>query len=147
MRLVRIPGWEQRFAEFVQAQYDKPFDRGTFDCVRFTADAMFTLVAYDLAQDFRHKYKTDKEAIELVRSFGPDGFLRVCDEILTSAGFTRTDWRHAHRGDPCFIAEQENSMGGGLGICTGPYLVTPFKKGLKSIPMKYAQTVWSIPYV
>lgn len=147
MRLTRLPGWEVRLADYLKRVNSRTFDRGMFDCVRFTADAVYEIVGLDLADRFRHKYKTDEEAKQLVDTMGPDGFHKVIDEVALEAGFVRTDWKHAFRGDPVFIQSTTDEWAGGLGVCVGAFALTPTKQGLRQASMRLVRTVWSIPYV
>lgn len=146
MKLTRITGWEGRLAEYLRRNNSRKFDRGMFDCVRFTADAVFEIVGVDLADAFRDKYRTDEEAKKLVQELGEDGFFRVVNDVAIQAGFVPTDWKHAHRGDPVFITSIGDAWSGGLALCMGAHALSPTKTGIVQVPMRFARIVWSIPF-
>lgn len=149
IKLFRIAGWEQRLAAYMATCQSRTFDRGTWDCARYVADALNTIVAVDLAKDFRYKYKTDAEARALVKSFGRDGFFRVVDEIFISCGFVPVDWKKAQRGDPVFVDGTSNEQwAGGLAICYGHEALSPAlnKTGLAAVLMSNVRAAWHIPY-
>jgi len=150
MNLTKLPGWETRLQSYFVEHMRHCFDRGVFDCVRFTSGAVFQVVGIELADSFVSKYRNDEEAKELLRSFGEDGFYKVVSQVLTEAGFVEINWMQAHRGDPVFIATlpgETDDWCGGLGVCAGTHAMTPGRKGLLSVPMRRTRCAWRVPYV
>lgn len=145
---MRLPDWETRLVDYINRVRRTPFNRAGFDCLRFTADAIYQVVGYDLAHSFR-SYTTDEEA-RAITGREPDAFYNLVSLTMLEAGFAATDWKHAHRGDPCFIVNLSScapQWEGGLGICMGDHCLTPHGTGLIPIRMRAVRTAWNIPYV
>ncbi len=149
VKLPRIPGWEARLQVHVESYRNRTFDRGTSDCVRFVSGAVFQMVGMDLARTYTERYRNDEEAKQLIAEQGQDGFFKLVRKVcVEDAGFLEVDWKHAHRGDVCFIQTitEEESWAGGLGICMGVVAYTPWKQGLREVAMRACRAVWTIPY-
>lgn len=147
INLFRLPGWEERLDRYLTSVNKKTFDRGDFDCLRFTSDAVFEIVGMDLADEYRHRYKNDVEAKKIIEEAGPDGFYTLVNQACLDVGFQVVDWKRAQRGDPVFIISNEaDPWAGGVGVCAGAHALSPSKKGLNQVPMRFTRTVWHIPY-
>lgn len=147
--LTRLPRWEGRLVEYFGHCAKIKFDRGSFDCVRFVAGAVYEITGTDLSVAFKDMYKDDLDAMRIVHKAGADGFFKLVNEVCLNAGLTLTKWPLIRRGDVvAFKSTEENKWAGGLGICDGAHAVTvsPGKIGLTSISMNDTRAGWAIPY-
>lgn len=147
MKIEKQIGWEGRLSQCIAENRNKPFDRGSHDCVRVVNDILFQIVGVDLGSRFTEKYSNDEQAKAVLREAGEDGFYAICDQVFKQAGWEQVSWKKAHRGDPCLFPSELDPWAGCLAICVGAVAVTPGPLGLGNLSMRKARAVWHIPYV
>jgi hypothetical protein len=104
---MRLPDWEQRLADFIAENRDRPFAWGEWDCILFACAAAAAITGEDKAAEYRGRYTTERGARAILREIGAGTLLRT-----VNANFTRKPPAFAQRGDLVWHA-------GCVGVCLG----------------------------
>lgn len=105
---MRLEGWENRLAAYLEAGRKKPFVWGEHDCALWCARWIRDCTGTDYTRDWEGRYTTAAEARALMAERGFNDYSDIADSVLTV-----TPIMLAQRGD---IILHPN---GGLGICNG----------------------------
>jgi hypothetical protein len=90
----------------------------------------------------RFIYGTEAEAMAIVASLGPDGFIKEVAAHCRGWGF------HEITGRPCkgdLIALDIHRVSPALAVCGGLHIYTPDKVGLRNAPASLVERIWRIP--
>lgn len=121
--LVRHENWPSLLSDFIEQSLHIPFDWGQSDCSLFAANAVLAMTGTDHAAEFRGRYKTAREATQLLKAFGGVA------GMVERSGLQEVNVLMAQRGDVVLV----DTVGGdALGVvaldgrvaCQGPEGIT-----------------------
>lgn len=138
MALSRIPGWEARLAETIEAARYEPYALGKHDCFRLACSVVQALTAADLWPQWAGRYATKREALRRIAEFNAGGFTAAAVQLF---GADPVPMNHAHRGD---LAEYSDEKGQHLGIVLGASVALLVEEGLKFLPRSACRHAWRI---
>lgn len=90
---VRLPGWPEALAAFIEERRHVPFAWGSNDCATFAADALLAMTGFDVLADLRHRWATAAQADAVLSDMG--GLLQAASALL---GQPLAQVRQAQRG-------------------------------------------------
>lgn len=145
MALVRKPYWDTRdYHHFLVARLKMPFVWGKHDCALFAADGIEAITGVDVAADFRGKYASETEAMELIRRL--TGGSTVADAAAYCAQQHGLEERSrplfAQRGD-LVIAKQGAGVIAGLVHLNG-HVAAVAESGLIRLPITAVVRSWRV---
>lgn len=121
--------FEHEMNEFIEANKDRQFKYGEWDCCIFTASIVKIISGKDYIKEF--KYKTKKKAYDLIQKAG--GLVQILDER-----FERLDNMNlAQRGDLCYKDDA-------IGICIGSKAIFVNKEGYSFFKIDECQLIYRI---
>jgi hypothetical protein len=130
----RVPNWEERLNDCVAEWYSREHEWGEADCVMWSADAIHAQTGHDPAKDFRGKYHTEEEALQVIKDQGYLNIAEWMDDL-----FPRRVRSAAQRGD--LILNNEGNLGivwaGGVALCVG-------ENGMIRVPREDWRKAWCI---
>jgi hypothetical protein len=134
--VTRKQDWQLAFEKCVAENYHTPFEWGTHDCCLWAANLVLAITGHDVAVDFRGKYSTAKEALEILEAGGgvaalwtkhlgaepvPPLFASVGDVVLADLNGQET-----------------------MAVCNGDTLLATGTTGLCALPMSAAIKSWRV---
>jgi hypothetical protein len=144
MSLKRQKHWDTRaFHKFLVARARAPFKWGANDCALFAADGIQAITGVDIAADFRGKYSTEADAMELIKTV--TGGETIADAAAWCARkHNLVEWPkpfYARRGDLVVFQAPTGAMVAGLVHLSGQ-LVGVGEKGLFIFPISKTLRAW-----
>ena len=103
----RLPDWEMRLSNFMQANERRAFEWGQWDCILFACAAAEAITGEDRAAQYRGRYSDNEGARAALRELGKGTLLRTVD-----SQFARKPVGNAQRGDLVW-------RDGCVGVCLG----------------------------
>lgn len=107
--LPRLPGWESRLPEVIEAARCRAYVLGEHDCFRLACTVMQTLVGIDRWPWFAGQYTTRRECLALMAEHGHN-FTEAASWFFGSAP---VGWQLARRGDILEYREPATSVQAG----------------------------------
>lgn len=140
----RLPGWELRLAEAIEAARDQPFRWGVHDCAIWAFDLRRDLTGGDdVAALWRGRYRTARGAHRVMRRLGWSSLEAAGRDLL---GEPLASVRLAQRGDLVLA-----NTGLGFGVCLGARAagIAPVNGpcdpgGLILVPMSACALAWRV---
>ena len=133
----RLPGWELRLAEAIEAARDFPFRWGQHDCATFAFDLRRDLTgSYDVAALWRGRYTTAHGAVRVLRRLGWQTLEAAGRDLL---GAPLASVHLAQRGDLVLA-----NTGLGFGICLGARAAGIAPEGLILVPLLSCALAWRV---
>ena len=128
---------------YLRSVNSKEFQLGTFDCFKFTNDAVIAMTGKDYMVDIT-EYNDYKSAIRILKKFGS-----VEKAVTAKLGKPNKNLLFAQRGDVVMfehesIPNNEGYLKQAIGICGGLNIYCCTKKGVVEISMENARKVWKI---
>ena len=125
--MTRLPDWQRRLIDVVEASADTPFRWGTHDCILFGGRCVAAVTGEDPVADVIGTYAAPEEAAALLRERGYTGL-----EDMLTFHFERVPPAMARRGD---LGIAIPAAGGGLAVCLGDRFAGPAEpRGLMRLP-------------
>lgn len=134
---MRIDGWEENLAAYLEWAARQDFAYGTMDCVCFASNAVLEITGIDPMQEGRGKYNNLKDGAVLIREYR-GSYAGIMDEH-----FERISPAFAQRGDIVLIFENSAPVFGVVGSTGYAY----FKGRGKALGLKFprlCQLAWRI---
>jgi hypothetical protein len=131
----RLPDWPQRLEAAVEAARLQPFRWGQHDCALWAADVTLQITGVDYAQDFRGRYRTQRQALAIIARRG--GLAAIATKAL---GYP-VRITQARRGDVCLVCRDS---GPSLGICIGDRAAFTGPQGLALLPLLECEQAWHV---
>lgn len=135
---MRLPDWEQRLGDYLDAHRHAVFVWGELDCVLFAAGAIEAITGIDPAASVRGRYRTRIGSLRQLHARGYADLTAMMD-----AHFTQIVPARAMRGD--IVMAQ-----GSLGVCfvKNGYFVGQEggESGLITLPLADWEAAWRIPF-
>jgi len=131
---MRLPDWQQRFADFGRARITTPFAWGSNDCCTFAAAAVEALTGVNPMQSVP-AYDKPLEAARLIEEGG--GLEHLASSLLGAP----VPPVMAAVGDVVLVINADREM---LGVCNGTNVLAPGKDGMAVFGMDAALAAWKI---
>lgn len=136
----RKEGWENELAVYLDKVSTRSFKRGKHDCALFVCNCIKILTGVDYAAEYRGKYKTKKEAFQMLKERGFEDLSKIAFGKL---GDPYKNINFAKRGD---LVTLDCKEGISLGIIdmTGKRAVTTGEKALTYYPKDQWIQAWEV---
>lgn len=131
---MRLPDWQQRFAEFGRTRITMPFVWGSNDCCTFAAAAVEALTGANPMLPVG-AYDSPIEAARLIEEGGG------LEQLATSLLGASVPPAMAAVGDIVLVINADRQM---LGVCNGTNVLAPGKDGMAVLGMDAALAAWKI---
>ena len=125
---MRVENWEHKLNEYIEANKDKAFKYGTWDCCIFTAGAVHAITGINHIKGF--KYKSKKVAEKILEANG--GIVTILDEK-----FKQIPSSLAKRGDLVLYNQA-------VGICIGARGLFLNPEGYSTVSMNDIVLAWGV---
>jgi hypothetical protein len=132
----RLPGWERRVADVLEAARRRPYALGTHDCFRLACESVRALTGDDKLARFDEAYRTRREALRLIARYGST----VDAACAAFFGAATQPVKRARRGDICKYEDVEPH----LGVCVGAEVAVLADTGLRYVPLSACSACWRI---
>lgn len=129
---MRRSDWEARLQAFIEANRDRPFEWGEWDCILMATACAAELTGVDKAADFRGQYTDKLSAAKVLREIGEGTLLRTI-----SARFEPKPPGMAQRGD--IVAVRAS-----CGVCVGADGLFVSDEGLIPLPRADWTGAWTV---
>lgn len=143
----RLVHWETRsYHQFLLDSAHIPFAWGTHDCSTFCADGIEAITGVDIADDFRRKYSTEKEAFALITSVtGGSTVADAAEYCAKKHGLTDlAKPLFAKRGDLVVFEAPTGSLVSGLVHLNGRHIIAMGEDGLYRFPISHVKRAWHV---
>lgn len=141
----RRDGWEARLADVIERARAKSYVLGEHDCFRVACAAVEALTGVDLWPQWAGRYRTRREAADLIARYAwKAGAGRGAD--LFTAAFSRlfgtepVPVKLARRGDILEYVDREPH----LAVCMGRAAAALGERGLRFVPVENCRHAWRI---
>lgn len=135
--MTRLPSWRTRLGAYLADASRTPFVEGRHDCALFAAGAVQAMTGVDPAAPFRHRYRTTKGGLRVLRRAGYRDHL-----ALAEAHFEEVPTAFARVGD---LAAVPGADGPALGVVQGERIFVLRPEGLGSVSLLQATRAWRVP--
>lgn len=129
--LTRLPDWEARLHDYLDAHAGAVFVWGKLDCALFAAGAVAAQTGVDFAAPFRGRYSTAIGSARALTRFG-EGTLQA----TIAARFSSMPIGYARRGDLVMVGNM-------AGVCIGATAVFVGEEDGNSGLVRFARAEWS----
>lgn len=133
---MRIPNWPKVIAEQLKAHTDTPFVWGEKDCCLAVADIVKLYAGFDIAADFRGKYKTLLGSKKALNRYGKGDIKSTIDTMLPEIPVSE-----AGRGD---LALVETEAGQSLAILFSTRAWAMAENGMVALTMDKVICSWRV---
>lgn len=134
---IRIPSWERRLVEAIEAARDRPFCWGRHDCATWAFSLRRKLTGCnDTAALWRGRYHTARGSVRVMRSLGWQSLESAGRDLL---GVPLPSVHLAQRGDIVLA-----NTGLGFGICLGARAAGIAPEGMILVPLSSCALAWRI---
>lgn len=142
--LQRCGDWASRLELYLQACDRRKFRYGQLDCCLFVCDAVQVMTGIDLAAWFRFRYRTRREAHELMRKFaGGPSVQAVVRRVADEYRLDSVAPAFAQRGDMVLVRRANRTYSLGLLAMNGrDVLVAVWPQGVQRMPLSFAVEAW-----
>ena len=138
---MRVDNWDSKLEKVLQdCKNKKKFIRGKNDCITFVIDCIQAITGKKV---FDKKYKTLKEAKEIIKSFKSKDLLDIALKIAKENNFKTIDLDKAQKGD-VFYYKDKTDLEGTLGVCIGESVMFNWKKEIALIRKTDCKIAWRI---
>ena len=138
--MIRKQDWQTQLSIYFEKVREKSFKRGEHDCALFVCNCIEIMTGVDFAKDFREKYKTKKQAYEILKSKGYEGLSEIA---FAKLGEPYKNINFAKRGDiVTLVCEEGISIG--LIDLSGREAITTGEKGLTYYPKDQWLKAWEV---
>jgi hypothetical protein len=142
--LTRYPDWPSRLQSYLDAHRHAHFKYGDLDCCLFSCSAIAAMAGHDLAAWFRGRYRTRKEAMQLIRErTGHTGVKAIAEYAAAECGLPSVSVSMAQRGDMVLVGRGSKAV---LGIVSllGTDVMCLNKTGIVRVALEHATAAWRI---
>lgn len=139
--MTRYPDWQSRLHRFFQANLNRPFEWGSWDCCLFVADAILAMTGTDIASAWRGKYSDEKGAVALVGGAGswPDRLSRLAAQVALEHGMAEVAPLFAQRGDMVVTTQCLGLVG-----FTGQHVLVIPESGFAAVGLEQIVRAWRV---
>lgn len=136
-KLERLPNWHARLTHFILEVRNIPLIYGKHDCMLFPAGAIWAMTGVDLAKEYRERYSTALEGMQLLRNAG----YRSQYEYIRK-NFEEVHPAFAKVGDIALVKNEKNVLVGGIIQGEGIFVLS--NKGLILVQREKAVRTYKV---
>ena len=138
---MRVENWDSKLELIIEETKNKEkFIFGKNDCVTFVINSIETITGKKV---FDKKYKTLKDAKEIIKSLKSKYLLDIALKIAKENNFKVIDIDKAQKGDVFYYIDKTD-LDGTLGVCIGENVMFNWKKEIALIPKNNCKIAWRI---
>jgi len=138
---MRVNNWDSKLELIIEETKNKEkFVFGKNDCVTFVINCIEAITGKKV---FDNKYKTIKEAKEIIKSLKSKDLLDIALKIAKENNFKVIDIDKAQKGDVFYYIDTTD-LDGTLGVCIGENVMFNWKKEITLIPKNNCKIAWRI---
>lgn len=138
---MRVNNWDSKLELIIEETKNKEkFVFGKNDCVTFTINCIEAITGKKV---FDNKYKTIKEAKEIIKSLKSKDLLDIALKIAKENNFKVIDIDKAQKGDVFYYIDTTD-LDGTLGVCIGENVMFNWKQEITLIPKNNCKIAWRI---
>lgn len=133
----RRPDWDRRFTAWLEANRDRKFEWGVWDCMKFGLGGIEEVTGHKPLEDDYVYWSADQAAAWL----RDQGFASLRDAVTYHVGRPFQNYRDARRGDAALVEVQGIEV---LATVTGEKIAAPGSDGLVFVPLSAGRCFWRI---
>ena len=138
---MRVNNWASKLELIIEETKNKEkFVFGKNDCVTFVINSIEAITGKKV---FDNKYKTIKDAKEIIKSLKSKDLLDIALKIAKENNFKVVDIDKAQKGDVLYYKDKTD-LDGTLGVCIGELVMFNWKKEIALIPKNNCKIAWRI---
>ena len=138
---MRVNNWASKLELIIEETKNKEkFVFGKNDCVTFVINSIESITGKKV---FDNKYKTIKDAKEIIKSLKSKDLLDIALKIAKENNFKVIDIDKAQKGDVFYYIDKTD-LDGTLGVCIGENVMFNWKKEIALIPKNNCKIAWRI---
>ena len=138
---MRVDNWDSKLELIIKEIKNKEkFVFGKNDCVTFVINSIESITGKKV---FDNKYKTIKDAKEIIKSLKSKDLLDIALKIAKENNFKVVDIDKAQKGDVFYYIDKTD-LDGTLGVCIGENVMFNWKKEIALIPKNNCKIAWRI---
>ena len=138
---MRVDNWASKLELIIEETKNKEkFVFGKNDCVTFVINSIESITGKKV---FDNKYKTIKDAKEIIKSLKSKDLLDIALKIAKENNFKVIDIDKAQKGDVFYYIDTTD-LDGTLGVCIGENVMFNWKKEIALIPKNNCKIAWRI---
>ena len=138
---MRVNNWASKLELIIEETKNKEkFIFGKNDCVTFVINSIESITGKKV---FDNKYKTIKDAKEIIKSLKSKDLLDIALKIAKEHNFKVIDIDKAQKGDVFYYIDKTD-LDGTLGVCIGESVMFNWKKEIALIPKNNCKIAWRI---
>ena len=138
---MRVDNWASKLELIIEETKNKEkFVFGKNDCVTFVINSIESITGKKV---FDNKYKTIKDAKEIIKSLKSKDLLDIALKIAKENNFEVIDIDKAQKGDVFYYIDKTD-LDGTLGVCIGENVMFNWKKEIALIPKNNCKIAWRI---
>ena len=138
---MRVDNWASKLELIIEETKNKEkFVFGKNDCVTFVINSIEAITGKKV---FDNKYKTIKDAKEIIKSLKSKDLLDIALKIAKENNFKVVDIDKAQKGDVFYYIDKTD-LDGTLGVCIGENVMFNWKKEIALIPKNNCKIAWRI---
>ena len=138
---MRVENWSSKLELVIEELKNKEkFIFGKNDCVTFVINSIETITGKKV---FDNKYKTLKDAKEIIKSLKSKDLLDIALKIAKENNFKIIDIDKAQKGDVFYYIDKTD-LDGTLGVCIGENVMFNWKQEIALIPKNNCKIAWRI---
>tara|TARA_R110000850_G_scaffold59691_1_gene137674 strand:- start:485 stop:904 length:420 start_codon:yes stop_codon:yes gene_type:complete len=138
---MRVNNWASKLELIIEETKNKEkFVFGKNDCVTFVINSIEAITGKKV---FDNKYKTIKDAKEIIKSLKSKDLLDIALKIAKENNFKVVDIDKAQKGDVFYYIDKTD-LDGTLGVCIGENVMFNWKKEIALIPKNNCKIAWRI---
>ena len=139
---MRVNNWDSKLELIIEETKNKEkFVFGKNDCVTFVINSIEAITGKKV---FDNKYKTLKDAKEIIKSLKSKDLLDIALKIAKENSFKVVDIDKAQKGDVLYYTSSTSDLNGTLGICIGENVMFNWKEEIALIPKNNCKIAWRI---
>jgi len=98
-----MPDWDVRLFAYIEANSARPFVWGEFDCALFACNCVREMTGFDMAAEFRGKYKSARGALRIIKPY--KSLMGLANAMFSVRhSLEKVPWPFAQRGDVVILA-------------------------------------------
>ena len=138
---MRVDNWASKLELIIEETKNKEkFVFGKNDCVTFVINCIEAITGKKV---FDNKYKTIKDAKEIIKSLKSKDLLDIALKIANENNFKVIDIDKAQKGDVFYYIDTTD-LDGTLGVCIGENVMFNWKQEITLIPKNKCKIAWRI---
>jgi len=139
---MRVDNWASKLEIIIEETKNKEkFIFGKNDCVTFVINSIEAITGKKV---FDNKYKTLKDAKEIIKSLKSKDLLDIALKIAKENNFKVVDIDKAQKGDVLYYTSSTSDLNGTLGICIGESVMFNWSESINLKKKEDCLIAWRI---